>query len=159
MTINSRTRTMRMGAFHERGTGRKRLTAVAAIAAISVGTIGLTGSSASADRPVEFGESITFTDVNPCTESPMEVTINFVVRLHEHGDRFVAHVSRTGSTDDGYVMDHGVETASSNGNVFRQAVADRFRNEDGSTFQIHGVLVEKEDGVRVDRLTLRCLDH
>lgn len=134
-----------------------RLTTVAAIAGISIGSMGLMGSSASADRPAEPVVQLTFEAVNPCTDEPIEVTINAVVRLHEHGDRFVAHVSRTGSTDDGYVMDHGVETALFNGNVVRQAITDNFRNEDGSKFQVQGVNVVKEDGVRVERFTVRCL--
>lgn len=135
-----------------------RTRTIAAIAGISIGSIGWTGSSASADRPVEYEDSLTVEAVNPCTDELIEITIHAEVRLHEHGDRFVAHVSRTGSTSDDYVMDHGVETAVFNANVFRQGFSDLFRHEDGSKFQAHGVVVEKVDGVRVvDRLTLRCL--
>lgn len=137
----------------------KRLTALAAIVGISLGTIGLMGSTAAADRPVEFEDTLVFPEVNPCTNAPMLVTINAEVRLHEHGERFVAIVSRTGSTDDGYVMDHSVESAVFNGNVFRQGFMDQWRNEDGSKFQVRGVFVAPEDGPKVDRFTLRCLDR
>lgn len=138
---------------------RKRLVAIAVSAGIGIGTIGPMGSSVSADRPVEVRDSMTIDAVNPCTEAPMEITFDFVVRQHEHGERFVAHVARTGSTSDGYVMDHGVETALFNGNVFRQTLNDVFRNEDGSKFQARGVFIGKEDGPRVDRFTVRCLDR
>lgn len=138
---------------------RKRLTAIAAAAGIGTATLGLIGSPVSADRPVELPDSMTFRAENPCTATPMDVTIDSVLRWHEHGDRFVAHVSRSGSTDDGYVMDHGVETAVSNDQVFRQALSEIFRNEDGSKFRVRGVFVANPDGVRVDQFTLRCLDR
>lgn len=138
---------------------RKRRTAIAAAAGFSIATIGLIGSPVSADRPIEVEGSMTFPAVNPCTETSMEVTIDYVLRWHEHEDRFVAHVSRTGSTSDGYVMDHGVETAVSNDKVFRQTLIEIFRSEEGSKFQVRGPFVENEHGVQVDRFTLRCLDH
>ena len=158
MITNVRTRTMRARARHG-ARASKRLATIAAGAGISIGAIGAMGSPAAADRPAEFEDTFAFSAINPCTDTPMEVTIHSVVRWHEHGDRFVAHVARTGSTDDGYVMDHGVETALFNGNVFRQNLTDNFRNEDGSKFQARGVLVDSDDGVRVDRFTVRCLDR
>jgi hypothetical protein len=160
MITNSHTTSERTTAHHERREGTMtRLGAIVAVAGISIGALGSMGSSVSADRPVEFEDSFTFSDVNPCTETPMEVTIDSVVRLTEHGDRFVAHVSRTGSTDDGYVMDHGVESAVFNGEVFRQALTDTFRNADGSKFQARGVVVETDGSIRVERFTLSCLDR
>lgn len=138
---------------------RHRLTATAAVAAISAAAIGVTGSTVSADQPIEFADSFTFTTVNPCTDTPADITIDSVIRLHEHGDRFIAHVSRAASTNDGYVMDHGVETAVFNGNVLRQTLSDDFRNEDGSRFRAHGVIVDQGGIMRLDRLSVRCLDR
>jgi hypothetical protein len=128
-----------------------------AAAALSVGAVGLIGSPVSADRPVEFSDSDTFPDTNPCTDTPMEVTINFDVSLHLHGGKQVVHVSTTGTTDDGYVLNHGVESQVFNGNVFRFAFTDNWTNADGSKFKAQGVFVAKEDGVLVDRFTLRCV--
>lgn len=136
----------------------RRLMKFLAVAGIGIGGIGGLGSPASADPPVEFEFSDTFPDINPCTDTPMEVTIVFAVREHEHRDRFVIHASKTGSTNDGYVMEHGAESLVFNGQVFRQAFTDNWHNDDGSKFQARGVIVDSTDGLRVDRFTLRCLD-
>lgn len=71
----------------------------------------------------------------------------------------MAHVARTGYTSDGYVMEHGVETAVSNGQVFRQTSSEIFRDEAGSKFRVRSPFVENENDVQVDRFTLSCLDR
>jgi hypothetical protein len=135
-----------------------KLAGLIAAAALSVGAVGLIGSPVSADKPVEISPpSQTFTDTNPCTNTEMEVTINLEVRLHVHGDNEVVHVSKTGTTNDGYVMNHGVESFVFNGNVARGSFTDNWTNADGSKFKAQGVFVAKEDGVVVDRFTLRCV--
>ena len=126
--------------------------------AAGIGVVGLTGSPASADRPIEFSDSSTFADVNPCTDELVDITINVDVRLHEHKNgNVVVHVSRTGTTSDGYVMDHGQENFVSNGNVVRSTLNDVWRNGDGSAFQAQSVFVAKEDGVVVGGFRLRCV--
>ena len=128
-----------------------KLAGLVAGAALGVAAVGLVGSPASADQPIEFSDSVTFHAVNPCTNEPHEVTINLDVRLHLHRNNEVAHESRTGSTDDGYVMDRGVLTHVFNGNVHRDVFTDTWRGDDGSKFQARGVLVEREDGILVDK--------
>ena len=134
-----------------------KLARIVAGAALCVGAVGLIGSPASADQPMEFSFSGTFPSVNPCTNAPHEITLNVDARLHLHGNNEVAHESRTGYTDDGYVMDHGVFTHVANGNVHRDVLIDNWRSDDGSKFQARVVFVEREDGIIVDNFTLRCL--
>ena len=136
-----------------------KLAGIVAGAALSIGAVGLIGSPASADQPIEFSYSFTFPSVNPCTNEPHEVTIEVDARLHLHQNNEVAHESRTGYTDDGYVMDHGVFSHGFNGNVHRDAFNDMWRNDDGSKFQARGVLVEREDGIIVDNFSLRCIGN
>lgn len=126
-------------------------------AALVAGVVGGIGSPASADKPTEFTDSGTFTAENPCTGEEHDVTLTVEGREHSHGQRFIAHLSRTGTTSDGYVMDHGVETVSFNGKVFRAAFTDNWSNDDGSRFQASGVFVERGGEVLVDKFTLRCL--
>jgi hypothetical protein len=141
-----------------------KLAGLVAAAALSVGAVGLIGSPASADRPMEIEDSETFGAFNPCTDEGHMVTLNFDVRLHVHGEKQIVHISRTGTTDDGYVMNHGVESQVFNGNVFRAAFVDNWRSDDGSKFQVRGVFVVQVDGedpsqdeIRVDKFTIRCL--
>jgi len=116
---------------------------------------------AGADRPVEFTDSTTFTDTNPCSGLEFEVTINFEIRLHVHGDNFVVHVKETGTTDDGYVMDHGVLTQVFNGNIFRQTFTDNWHRADGSKFKAQGNFVDNLNTgeVQVDNFSLRCIGN
>jgi hypothetical protein len=134
-----------------------KLAALVAGAALGLGAVGLIASPVSADQPLEFSDSVTFTDFNPCTNEPHEITINVDVRLHLHGDNEIVHVSRTGSTDDGYVMKHGVETQVFNGKVLRSGFTDNWHSDDGSKFKAQGVFVAREDGVLVDNFRLRCV--
>lgn len=142
-------------------TRKTKFTRLVAGAALVAGVVGGIGSPASADKPVEFSESGTFPDINPCTGEPMMVTFNVNVRVHEHGERFVVRSSATGTTDDGYVMDHGGGTQVFNGNNFRSVFTDNWYHEDGSRFQARGVVVvsgeEPPGEVLVDKFTLRCL--
>ena len=126
---------------------------------LSVGLLGLSAGTASADRPFEVSFSDTFTDVNPCTGDEQEITINLVASIHEHGDRQVVHVDRTGTTDDGYVMDHGVETFVFNGHVARGSFTDNWVDSNGSRFQAKGSFVDNlnKGELMVDRFRLRCI--
>lgn len=119
----------------------------------------MSAGGAHADRPAEFTESATFTDVDPCTGEVHEVTIESSVRLHVHDGRTVAHLSRTGSTDSGYVMEHGVLSDQFNGMVGRFALTDNWTNDDGSRFQARNVVVfnGNKGEVIVSKFTLRCV--
>ena len=126
---------------------------------LSVGLLGLSAGTASADRPFEDSFSDTFTDVNPCTGDEQEVTINGVVSVHLHGDRRVVHIDRTGTTDDGYVMDHGVGSFVFNGHVDRSTFTDNWVDSNGSRFQAQGSFVYNlnKDELIVDRFRVRCI--
>lgn len=133
---------------------------IALIAAMGVGLASLGAAPVAADPPIEFSDSVTFEDVNPCTGEPMEITINSQVTLHEgHKNNFVVHVAKTGTTSDGYVMDHGSESFVANNNVVRGSFTDNWRHPDGSKFKAQGVFVETVDphDHLVDKFRLRCL--
>jgi hypothetical protein len=125
--------------------------------AAALGAIGLGAVPAAADAPAEFSFSVTFSDVNPCTGADHDVTLNLDVREHVHGDRVVAHESRTGTTSDGYVMENGQKNFVFNGNVARAAFHDTWRDDSGSIFKAQGHFVEKIDGIVVDDFRLRCV--
>jgi hypothetical protein len=129
--------------------------------ATAVCFVGLGTTPVAADAPIEFDDGDTFTDVNPCTGGDMMVTINVDVKVHEHRNNFVAHVSKTGSTDDGYIMNHGSESQVGNKNVFRASFTDNWTNADGSKFKAQGTFVVdiETDTVRVDRFRLRCVGN
>ncbi|MDH4168430.1 MAG: hypothetical protein OEW42_02470 [Acidimicrobiia bacterium] len=120
---------------------------------------GSTASPVAADDPTAFTDSDTFIDTNPCSGLPDRITVHFAGQVHQHGDRFVAHISRTGTTDSGYVMDHGVQHRQNNGQVETVQFNDRWRHADGSIFVVRGLAVFDPDTwePQVDRFTSRCL--
>lgn len=131
-----------------------------AVPMLSVGLLGLSAGTASADRPFEVFFSENITAVNPCTGDEHDITINNVVRIHEHGDREVVHVNdRTGTTSDGYVMDHGVLTIVFNGHVALQTFTDNWVDSNGSRFQVQGSFVDNlnQGELMVDRFRQRCI--
>lgn len=133
---------------------------VAAVAAAMFATV--MAAPVLADEPGTFTVSITFPDINPCTESEHLVTLNLEVSIHEHANgKVVGHVARTGTTDSGFVMHHGVESFVNSGNVFRSAFADQWRNPNGLKFMVHGVFVVdlRSGDVQVDRSSLTCIGH
>jgi hypothetical protein len=136
-----------------------KLAGMVVAATLSVGAVGVSAGTASADRPFEDSDVDIFTDENPCTGNEMEITINFVARVHLHGDRVVVSVSRTGTTSDGYAMDHSVESFVVNGHVARGSFSDNWVNDDGSRFQAKGSFVDNlnKGELMVDRFRLRCI--
>ena len=79
---------------------------------------------------------------------------------HLHGDREVAHIATTGSTDSGYVMEHGVSSFVFNGHVARGTFTDNWVNpDDGSRFQARGAFVFNlnTEKLLVDTFSLRCI--
>ena len=132
--------------------------------AVGVGAMFITLTAASpvlADAPVSFTDSVTFTDVNPCTGEDHEVTIDFVVSVHEHQNNFVVHLERSGTTDSGFTMIAGTESFVANANVERLALADQWRHPDGSKFVAQGqFLFNLNQGeVLAEHDSLRCLGN
>lgn len=138
-----------------RSFGRKMGIAAAAGACL----VGLGTTPVAADAPTTFSETNTFPDINPCSGEPMEVTINFEGRFHEHRNNFVGHGSKTGSTNDGYTMNHGVDNFVENNNVVRNAFTDNWTHADGSKFKAQGswVFDISSEEFRVDNFSLRCV--
>lgn len=130
------------------------------VVAVPVMVLGL-AVPAGADRPFEDSFSITFLDTNPCTEGPMEVTLNFVASVHAgHPNNFVVTVQRTGSAEPGgYTMVSGSETFVANRGVEKDSFNDVWRNDEGSMFRAWGVFVDNanQDEVKVDRFRLQCI--
>lgn len=112
-----------------------------AIAAAALALTAIGAPSASADNPEPFEDSFSFDDINPCTNEPMVVTINAVVRLHEHRNNFVLNIQRSGTTDDGFVMRSGVETQ--HWNTVSGAAGSQFKDfwtnpDTGQKFHVRG---------------------
>lgn len=121
--------------------------------------VGLGTTPLGADAPTTVSAVDVFPDTNPCSGEPMLVTINFEGRFHEHKNVFVGHGSKTGSTSDGYVMNHGVDNFVSNNNIERGAFTDNWRNSDGSKFKAQGSFVFdlRSGELLVDNFSLRCV--
>ena len=130
--------------------------------AVVVGAMFMTLTGASpvlADRPDTFTDSVTFTDVNPCTGVDHEVTINFEVSVHENRNTLVVHADRSGTTDSGFTMIAGTQSFVSNGNIERVGLTDQWRHPDGSKFVSQGQIVFNlnQQEVLVEHGSLRCL--
>ena len=118
------------------------------------------GSHAFADKPAAFSFSVTFTDLNPCTGTPHDITIFLDVYEHqEHNNNFVGRVVRTGFTSDGFEMFAGGERFILNNNVVVSSFRDMWRSEDGRMFTANGrfMLNFNQGQVKVDRFELRCI--
>ncbi len=116
-------------------------------------------TTAGAEGPEVIEDSFTFVDVNPCTGHPHEITISFVARLHEHQNNFVATLSRSGSTSDGYTMQNGNDGFVENRGGARGHLMDMWTDGHGSKFQARGTFAfnANKDAIVVDRFTLRCV--
>lgn len=119
------------------------MTRAKAFVIIAMGLVlfGLAVSPAAADAPITYTASESFTGIDPCTGGEMVFSISYEVTAHTHQNNYVAHWKRTGTTDTGYVMDHGVRTFQDNANISRNAFTDIWSHEDGSKFRVHGVFV------------------
>jgi hypothetical protein len=137
----------------------KNIRTIAAGTILSLGLITAGAGQVAADAPFELTDSVTFPHVNPCTGAEIDVTINSEVREHRgHQNNFVAHISRTGTTSDGYVMDHAVESFQVNKNVARGSFNDIWRNEEGSMWRVSGKFVDKRiGGLQVENITFECV--
>ena len=111
---------------------------LAAATVLSIGLGAVARSPVAADAPTTVVDSWTFTDINPCSGAEHEITLNADITVHEHQNNVVVHLARTGSTDDGYVMNHSVETFVENSNVARGSLTDQWRNPDGSKYRVNG---------------------
>lgn len=140
--------------------GRSLVGRVALLLTVSILAVGLGVVPASADAPTTFSVSVTFDEVNPCSGADVSITLNFDISEHQgHSKNFVAHVSRSGSTSDGYTMVNGVESFVFNGNVARGSFTDMWQHPDGSKFRVSGVFVDniRQQDFKVDKFALTCL--
>jgi len=129
-----------------------RLTALTIASAF--GIAGLGAAPVAADAPAGF----TFTNIIPCSGEEIDVTITFHERVHlGHDGRFVGQRSVTGTTSDGYVMEHGRERIVFNGNNASGSLNDTWRNADGSMFKAQGHFLDKDGELVVDSFRLRCV--
>jgi hypothetical protein len=141
-------------------TTRKIIRRLSAITiATGLGIVGLGAAPAAADAPAEFSVTFTFTDANPCTGEEHDITITANVSEHRgHDGKFVGRASRSGTTSDGYVMDHGRDAVVFNGNNASGSLNDTWRNDAGSIFKAQGHFLEKNGEVVIDTFRLRCIN-
>jgi hypothetical protein len=137
---------------------RRLLTLLATVMVL----VGLIAAPAAADEPAEIGPFTDgpFSDFNPCTGDPMEVTITFTVFVHEgHNNNFVVRLGeRTGSTDSGYVLIGGHDNFRENNNGVSAGFRDVWRNPDnGDKMQATGRLRVVGSSAVIDSFDLRCV--
>ena len=136
---------------------RKLIGVLAALLVISTVYI----PQAGADQPAQFEVSVTFPDVNPCTGSDIDITLNLVIKEHEHRNNFVATLQRTGSTSDGFVMQSGTESYVETPNGARGSFMDQWRGPDGQKFRVRGVFVfnDNQGDLKTDQFSLLCIGN
>jgi hypothetical protein len=137
---------------------RRLLTLLATVMVL----VGLIAAPAAADKPAEIGPITNgpFTDTDPCTDDPMEVTITFTVFAHEgHNNNYVDRLGeRTGSTDSGYVLIGGHDNFRENNNGVSAGFRDVWRNPDnGDKMQATGRLRVVGSSAVIDSFDLRCV--
>lgn len=128
-------------------------TAVAAL------LVTMLASPALADEPVSFDDSVTFTDINPCTGLEHEITRDFTVTLHEHQNNTVVQVESTVTTDDGF-EGSGLETVALTKNFAAATFNFVVDNPDtGAKFTVKGNFkFDLRTGeFRVDRFGFNCV--
>lgn len=164
--MNEESRNLERDAQHKARHRMRRLTAVLALAVLVLAALGT--APAAADNPEPFPDSFSFPSINPCTGAPHLVTIDVMVRFHEHHNNFVINITRSGSTSDGFVMHNGTETQNYNpvSEVATTQFKDFWRNsETGQRFHVRGnQTLVFGDGieappteVRVENFSLRCI--
>ena len=129
------------------------------LSALFAATLALmVAAPAAADRPFGISDTDTFVDVDPCTGSALEVTIDVTFFVHEHGHVTVARGVRTLTTTAGYVGG-GTSSFVLNGNVEVFRFTDLLVDGSGKRIRASGVFVVdlESDAVRVDRFSLTCL--
>ena len=96
-----------------------------------------------------------------CTGVDHELTIDFVVSIHEHHNNFVVHLDRSGTTDSGFTMIAGADSFVANANVEREALTDQWRHPDGSKFVAQGQFVFNlnQSELLAEHDSLRCLGN
>lgn len=132
-------------------------TARALIAAAMLVT--LMASPALADQPRVESEQVIFTDLNPCTGSDNEITIDFTIKIHEHRNNFLLVIDSTVVTDDGF-EGTGHETFVDNGNIVTSTLNFVIDNpETGAKYTVKGHFTFdiRNEELRVDRFRFNCV--
>lgn len=123
--------------------------------------IGLVAAPAAADPPTVIGPiTDEFSDIDPCTESPMDVSITFTFFDHVgHNQNFVGRIGeRTGETSNGYVLIGGHDNFRANENGASGSFKDVWRNPDnGNKIQAAGKFRVVGNSAFVDSFDLRCV--
>lgn len=141
---------------------RRTLTLLTTVAIL----IGLVAAPAAADKPIpiNFDEPTIF-GVNPCTELPHEIQLRFEGYEHFHQNNYVrSGAFSSGSTSDGYVMDHGREhwviSDSHNNHSLNVTFHNTWSNDGGSKFAVTGIWRwDFDTGENRYRFNARCIKH
>ena len=135
-----------------------RMTIAALVTAAAASAM---GSAAHADAPATFEVHVDFDAINPCSGEPHTVSFDAVASVHSHDNNLVEHLSRTGTTDSGFVMDHGTSQFVETERIARQTLVDVwYHPETGERFlaRFTVVLDKASERFLVDSfVTLRCL--
>ena len=129
------------------------------IAALLAASLVLSLAAPAAAKPaIEIADSVTFTDVDPCTGLSHEVMIAMTFFVHDHDGITVARGVRTLSTSAGYVGG-GTSSYVLNGMVEMFRFNDLLADGSGDRIRASGVFVLdlSSGAVRVDAFALTCL--
>lgn len=106
-------------------------------------------------------DSFSVESVNPCTGEAHMISFDIEMRFVDHGDDTgVIHLTRSGSTSDGYVT-RGVEVKRGNRVIGFGNFNDVWSNGEGSKFQARGSwrYDRVNDDFLADSFTLQCITN
>ncbi len=114
---------------------------------------------AAADPPVEFTDTFTFEDVNPCdAPNTHQVTITFNLELHEHRNNTVFLFTSWATTDTGFEGPGHEARVFADGDVFTDTFTFIQKHpETGELATVKGRLKFANGEIRVDTFELRCV--
>ena len=113
---------------------------------------------AAADRPIEFTNTETFEDLNPCdAPNTHEVTIVFNFKVHEHRNNTVLVIDSEASTDDGFVGNGHETTVITDNNTVVTFNFVQTNPDTGEKFTVKGNIKDIMGDVKVDNFTFNCV--
>ena len=118
----------------------------------------ITVAPAAADPPVEFTQTDTFEDLNPCDPpNTHQVTITFNVKLHEHEKNTVLIVDSWATTDTGFEGPGHETTVLTEDNQLTTFNFVQANPATGEKYTVKGNIKIVQGEVQVDSFTFNCV--
>lgn len=118
----------------------------------------ITVAPAAADPPVEFTQTDTFEDLNPCDPpNTHQITITFNVKLHEHNKNTVLIVDSWATTDTGFEGSGHETTVLTEDHQLTTFNFVQTNPATGEKYTVKGNIKIVQGEVQVDNFTFNCV--